>query len=35
METCLGFNIDCGILAKGVGVVLMASPCSWAASTCS
>jgi hypothetical protein len=23
METCLGFNIDCGILAKGVGVVLM------------
>ena len=24
METCLGFNIDCGILAKGAGVVLMA-----------
>ena len=23
METCLGFNIDCGILAKGIGVVLM------------
>ena len=23
METCLGFNIDCGILAKGTGVVLM------------
>ena len=23
METCLGFNIDCGILAKGMGVVLM------------
>ena len=23
METCLGFHIDCGILAKGVGVVLM------------
>lgn len=24
METCLGFNIDCGILAKGAGVVVMA-----------
>jgi hypothetical protein len=24
METCLGFNIDCGILAKGAGVVAMA-----------
>jgi hypothetical protein len=23
METCLGFHIDCGILARGVGVVLM------------
>jgi hypothetical protein len=24
METCLGFHIDCGILVKGAGVVLMA-----------
>ena len=24
METCLGFGVDCGTLAKGVGVVLMA-----------
>lgn len=24
METCLGFNIDCGTLAKGVGVTAMA-----------
>jgi hypothetical protein len=24
MESCLGFNIDCGILVKGAGVVLMA-----------
>jgi hypothetical protein len=23
METCLGFHIDCGILARGAGVVLM------------
>jgi hypothetical protein len=23
METCLGFHIDCGIMARGVGVVLM------------
>jgi hypothetical protein len=23
MESCLGFNIDCGTLARGVGVVLM------------
>lgn len=23
METCLGFNVDCGTLAKGVGVTLM------------
>jgi hypothetical protein len=23
METCLGFNIECGVLAKGVAVVLM------------
>jgi hypothetical protein len=23
METCLGFNIDCGTLAKGVGVTVM------------
>lgn len=23
METCLGFGVDCGTLAKGVGVVLM------------
>jgi hypothetical protein len=23
METCLGFNVDCGTLAKGAGVVLM------------
>lgn len=23
METCLGFNIDCGILAKGAGVTIM------------
>jgi hypothetical protein len=23
METCLGFNIDCGTIAKGVGVVFM------------
>jgi hypothetical protein len=23
METCLGFHLDCGLLAKGVGVVLM------------
>lgn len=24
MDTCLGFNVDCGVLAKGAGVVLMA-----------
>ncbi len=24
MESCLGFNVDCGILVKGAGVVLMA-----------
>ena len=24
METCLGFNVDCGILAKGAGVTVMA-----------
>lgn len=23
METCLGFHVDCGILARGVGVVVM------------
>ena len=24
METCLGFNIECGTLAKGAGVTIMA-----------
>ena len=23
METCLGFHIDCGVLAKGAGVVIV------------